>query len=45
MLGISIPYTADQVRAIRKLDPFFLQGSDPKTDAYLWFSCEPPLTT
>lgn len=37
-VGAAVNYTADQVSAIRKLDPYFLQGSDPRTDAYLWFS-------
>lgn len=38
LLGATAHYTESQVAAVRKLDPFFLQGTDPKTDAYLWFS-------
>lgn len=38
LLGATAQYTESQIAAIRGLDPFFLQGTDPKTDAYLWFS-------
>ncbi|KAM0700249.1 hypothetical protein Q7P35_011969 [Cladosporium inversicolor] len=38
LLGATAHYTESQITAIRNLDPFFLQGTDPKTDAYLWFS-------
>jgi 2-polyprenyl-6-methoxyphenol hydroxylase-like FAD-dependent oxidoreductase len=38
LLGATAHYTERQIAAIRNLDPFFLQGTDPKTDAYLWFS-------
>jgi 2-polyprenyl-6-methoxyphenol hydroxylase-like FAD-dependent oxidoreductase len=38
LLGATAHYTEPQIAAIRRLDPFFLQGADPKTDAYLWFS-------
>ena len=37
-IGAGVHYTSEQVAGIRKLDPYFLQGSDPRTDAYLWFS-------
>ena len=37
-IGAGVQYTADQVAGIQVLDPFFLQGSDPRTDAFLWFS-------
>ena len=37
-IGAGVHYTEAQVADIRKLDPYFLQGSDPKTDVYLWFS-------
>ena len=39
MLGVGVPYSFSQVEKIRELDPFFLHGSDPRSDAYLWFSC------
>jgi 2-polyprenyl-6-methoxyphenol hydroxylase-like FAD-dependent oxidoreductase len=38
LLGATAHYTESQITAIRNLDPFFLQGTDPKTDTYLWFS-------
>lgn len=38
LLGATAHYTEPQITAIRNLDPFFLQGTDPKTDSYLWFS-------
>ncbi|KAM0722681.1 hypothetical protein Q7P37_002122 [Cladosporium fusiforme] len=38
LLGASVDYPESQISAIRKLDPFFLQGTDSNTDAYLWFS-------
>lgn len=38
LLGATVHYPSPQISAIRNLDPFFLQGTDPKTDAYLWFS-------
>ena len=37
-IGAGVHYTEAQVAEMRKLDPYFLQGSDPRTDAYLWFS-------
>lgn len=38
LLGATVHYPEPSVSAILKLDPFFLQGTDPKTDGYLWFS-------
>ena len=38
LLGATAHYTEPQITAIRALDPFFLQGTDPRTDSYLWFS-------
>jgi len=38
LLGATAHYTETQITAIRNLDPFFLQGTDPQTDTYLWFS-------
>jgi 2-polyprenyl-6-methoxyphenol hydroxylase-like FAD-dependent oxidoreductase len=38
LLGATAHYTETQITAVRNLDPFFLQGTDPKTDTYLWFS-------
>ena len=37
-IGAGVHYSEDQVSDIRKLDPYFMQGSDPRTNAYLWFS-------
>lgn len=37
-IGAGVRYTEDQVAAIRELDPYFLQGSDPRIDTFLWFS-------
>ena len=38
LLGATTHYTESEIAAIRDLDPFFLRGTDPKTDACLWFS-------
>jgi len=38
LLGATAHYNEEQIAAIRDLDPFFLQGTDPNTDTYLWFS-------
>lgn len=47
LLGVSVAYTKKECEGILALDPFFLQGSHPATDAYLWFSFleVPRLTT
>ena len=37
-IGAAVHYSRAQIAAMEKLDPFFLQGSDPRTDVYLWFS-------
>ena len=37
-LGTGVHYDFEQVREIRRLDPYFLQGSDPRSDVFLWFS-------
>ncbi len=37
-IGAGVRYTETEIRELRKLDPFFLQGSNPSTDAFLWFS-------
>ena len=39
LLGVTVQYSAQQVEKLLSLDPFFFQGSDPRSDAYLWFSC------
>ncbi|KAI9838581.1 MAG: hypothetical protein M1819_004893 [Sarea resinae] len=38
LLGVSVPYPVEKAQKIRELDPYFLQGGDPKTDAFFWFS-------
>jgi 2-polyprenyl-6-methoxyphenol hydroxylase-like FAD-dependent oxidoreductase len=37
-IGAGVTYPEKTIAEIRKLDPYFLQGSDPKTDVFLWFS-------
>ena len=37
-LGVSVVYPADIALKMRALDPFFFQGGDPQSDAYMWFS-------
>jgi 2-polyprenyl-6-methoxyphenol hydroxylase-like FAD-dependent oxidoreductase len=37
-IGAGVYYSETQIAEMRKLDPYFLQGSDPRTNAYLWFS-------
>lgn len=37
-IGAGVRYSEPEIREMRKLDPFFLQGADSKTDAFLWFS-------
>jgi len=37
-LGAGVDYPQSKIQAIRNLDPYFFQGSDPRTDVYLWFS-------
>ena len=39
LLGVTVQYSAQQVERLLSLDPFFFQGSDPRSDTYLWFSC------
>ena len=39
-LGVSAVYPADPANIVlkmRALDPFFFQGGDPQSDAYMWF--------
>lgn len=38
ILGVSVPYTRERCKAFRDLDPYFFQATDPKTDAFLYFS-------
>ncbi|KAH7325565.1 FAD binding domain protein [Stachybotrys elegans] len=38
LLGASTIYPKELTAPVRKLDPFFFQGGDPKTDAAHWFS-------
>ncbi|KAL8664901.1 MAG: hypothetical protein Q9168_007813 [Polycauliona sp. 1 TL-2023] len=38
LLGTSVVYPRHLALPLRKLDPFFFQGGDPKTDAFMWFS-------
>lgn len=38
LLGVSVIYPTSFAKKMRDLDPFFFQGGDPSTDAYMWFS-------
>lgn len=38
LLGASVIYPRDLALKMRALDPFFFQGGDPDTDAFMWFS-------
>ncbi|KAL8779029.1 MAG: hypothetical protein Q9213_007144 [Squamulea squamosa] len=38
LLGASVVYPRDLALRMRALDPFFFQGGDPDTDAFMWFS-------
>ena len=38
LLGASVVYPRDLALQMRNLDPFFFQGGDPKSDAFMWFS-------
>jgi 2-polyprenyl-6-methoxyphenol hydroxylase-like FAD-dependent oxidoreductase len=37
-IGAAPLYDEDQIRAMHALDPYFLQGSCPTSDVFLWFS-------
>lgn len=37
-IGAGVVYGKQDVDPMLKLDPYFLQGSDPRTDVFLWFS-------
>lgn len=37
-LGVRIVYPVNFALKMRALDPFFFQGGDPESDAYMWFS-------
>lgn len=37
-LGATVVYPTGFAKKIRALDPFFFQGGDPQSDAYMWFS-------
>lgn len=37
-IGAGVNYPESKIQAIRQLDPYFFQGSDPRTDVFLWFS-------
>ncbi|KAL8826377.1 MAG: hypothetical protein Q9170_007427 [Blastenia crenularia] len=38
LLGASVIYPRELALKMRSLDPFFFQGGDPETDAFMWFS-------
>ncbi|CAO1597536.1 hypothetical protein XANCAGTX0491_001343 [Xanthoria calcicola] len=38
LLGTSVVYPRHLALQMRKLDPFFFQGGDPKSDVFMWFS-------
>ncbi|KAG8629409.1 hypothetical protein KVT40_003274 [Elsinoe batatas] len=37
-VGMHVALSEEEVRPVLDLDPYFLQGGDPKTDAFLWWS-------
>ena len=37
-IGTGVHFAREQVSEMRKLDPYFLQGADPRSDTFLWFS-------
>lgn len=38
LLGASVVYPRHLALRMRNLDPFFFQGGDPQSDAFMWFS-------
>ncbi|MCJ1469833.1 hypothetical protein MMC07_008475 [Pseudocyphellaria aurata] len=38
LLGVSVVYPSSLALKMRALSPFFLQGGDPETNVYFWFS-------
>ncbi|MCJ1251677.1 hypothetical protein MMC30_008912 [Trapelia coarctata] len=38
LLGVTVQYSAQQVEEILALDPYFFQGSDPRSDTFIYFS-------
>lgn len=44
VLGIKVEYSPGEIKLLRDLDPFFLQGTSSKNDTYLYFSSELPVT-
>lgn len=38
VMGAKVEYTAEQMEQIRKLDPFFLQGTSSANNSYMYFS-------
>ncbi|KAL8870915.1 MAG: hypothetical protein Q9174_003149 [Haloplaca sp. 1 TL-2023] len=38
LLGASVVYPSSLALRMRALDPFFFQGGDPGSDAFMWFS-------
>ncbi|KAL8946602.1 MAG: hypothetical protein Q9222_007022 [Ikaeria aurantiellina] len=38
LLGASVVYPRELASKMRALDPFFFQGGDPLSDAFMWFS-------
>lgn len=43
VLGIKVEYSPGEIKLLRDLDPFFLQGTSSKNDTYLYFSSEFPV--
>lgn len=40
LLGVGAVFPEEQARKMRALDPYFLQGGDPQTNAFLYHSCK-----
>lgn len=41
LMGAKMVYTTPQIERIRKLDPFFLQGTASKNNSFMYISSKP----
>lgn len=39
-MGVKIEYTAEEIEPMRRLDPFFLQGTSSANDTFIYLSGE-----
>jgi len=40
VMGVKIEYTAEEIEPMRRLDPFFLQGTSSANDTFIYLSGE-----